>query len=180
MNTISNADSSSRPGAINAWPFDSSATFDIPGSDVRATIKPIKHSSIMAPDRIRAFISSGLIALYDSQTDAGGPSRPLTLSPVTWTDFSLTISVEDLTVRAPDGGGGRFRWEELRAVYQGVGANIKRIEYMECKIDIWRMETSGFPRREKRIKHLGTGTFQYAPDVPAGSGSARKNGTRMD
>lgn len=63
-----------------------------------------------------------------------------------------------------------MKWGELRAIYQGVGAHMKDIGNEECSIEAWRMETSGFPRRGRRIKHLASGTLKAAnPAVEVGS-----------
>ncbi|KAL8726300.1 MAG: hypothetical protein Q9166_006802 [cf. Caloplaca sp. 2 TL-2023] len=134
----------------------------------------------MHPSRIASLIVSGLAALDTSAAEAGGPFSPLNLSPIKWTYSLLAITVEDLTWRAPDpeSAGGRFRYDELRAVYQGVGANIHSISNEECKIEIWRMATGGFPRRQRKVKKLGTGVINVAPtDANVGLEAGNKTNT---
>ncbi|KAL8765531.1 MAG: hypothetical protein Q9209_007439 [Squamulea sp. 1 TL-2023] len=121
----------------------------------------------MHPTRIDAMMASALAAVANSAADAGGPTKPLNYSALHFSHVGLTIQVENLTVRDsdPESAGGQFRFEELRAVFQGVRANLRRLDNEESKIDIWRVGTGGFPRRERRVKHLGFGTVGVTPDA---------------
>ncbi|KAL8786283.1 MAG: hypothetical protein Q9213_002878 [Squamulea squamosa] len=119
----------------------------------------------MHPTRIDYLMAAGLAAIANSAADAGGPTKPLNYSAIHYTDAGLTIEVENLTIHdsAPESAGGPFRFEELRAVFQGVKAHLRKVDNEESKIDIWRVATSGFPKRERRVKHLGFGTVGYTP-----------------
>ncbi|KAL8757378.1 MAG: hypothetical protein Q9199_002255 [Rusavskia elegans] len=167
-------------GVPNPWPFTKSVTYNIPGSDVRLTLKS-SNGLVINPERIAWLISSGLHALGNSEDDAGGPFKDVNQSETRWTEVGIRITVDDKTLDLPnpEANGGRMKWGELRAIYQGVGAHMKDIGNEECSIEAWRMETSGFPRRGRRIKHLASGSLKAAhPAVEVGSSLG--NGTQTE
>lgn len=72
---------------------------------------------------------------------------------------------------------------ELKAVYQGIGAFMKELGYDELKIDFWRVAIGGFPKRLRRIKHLGVGSLRVTPGLPDSTTPAPRpmveNATKM-
>lgn len=125
-------------------------------------------SSIIHPRRIEELISYGLVALDNSAVAAGGYFKDVGHPFIKWTLHQITINITDLTLRdpQPESAGGRLKWAELKGVYQGMGGLMGKLEYDECNIDIWRTATAGFPRRLKKVKHLGVGTLRITPHEP--------------
>ncbi|CAO1604291.1 MAG: hypothetical protein LQ349_001069 [Xanthoria aureola] len=166
-------------GVPNPWPFTRRVTYDVPGSDVRLTLTTNTGSLVINPERISILISTGLHALGNSEDDAGGPFKDVNQPQTRWTEVGIRITVDDKTLDLPnpEADGGRMKWGELRAIYQGTGAHMKNIGNEECKIEAWRMATSGYPRRERRIKFLASGTLKAAPTA-ARIGSPPNNGTQ--
>lgn len=113
-------------------------------------------------------ISYGLVALDNSAVAAGGYFKDVGLPYIKWTLHQLTLNITDLTLRdpQPERAGGRLKFGELKSVFQGVGALMKKLEYDELNIDIWRTATRGFPRRLMKVKHLGVGTLRVTPNEP--------------
>ncbi|KAL8709867.1 MAG: hypothetical protein Q9220_005483 [cf. Caloplaca sp. 1 TL-2023] len=168
--------SSSDP--TGAWPFDRSFTFDVPGAQVRVKITAILGLAI-EQERLSHFIISGLAALDNTARDAGGFSHPLTYSPITWTDVGLVLAITDLTVSDASGTDGRFRFDELAAVYQGVRANLKKIDMEACKILVWRTENTRVRRRV--VKQLGKGDLRYVGrTIELGSDQGADNSTASE
>ncbi|KAI4223162.1 MAG: hypothetical protein L6R36_005633 [Xanthoria steineri] len=166
-------------GFPNPWPFTRRVTYDVPGSDVRLTLTSNTGSRVINPERISILISTGLHALGNSEDDAGGPFKDVNQPQTRWTEVGIRITVDDKTLDLPnpEADGGRMKWGELRAIYQGTGAHMKDIGNEECKIEAWRVATSGYPRRERRIKLLASGTLKAAPTA-ARIGSPPNNGTQ--
>ncbi|CAO1598842.1 MAG: hypothetical protein LQ349_000562 [Xanthoria aureola] len=156
------------PGGVpNPWPFHRSITRDIFGSNVRLTLT-VSGGPIIHPTRMEELISYGLVALDNSAVAAGGYFKDVGLPYIKWTLHQLTLNITDLTLRdpQPERAGGRLKFGELKSVFQGVGALMKKLEYDELNIDIWRTATRGFPRRLMKVKHLGVGTLRVTPNEP--------------
>ncbi|KAL8880312.1 MAG: hypothetical protein Q9198_002255 [Flavoplaca austrocitrina] len=104
----------------------------------------------------------------NSADGAGGYLKDVGYPSTQWTMHEITINITDLTMqdRQPESAGGRMKWGELKAVYQGIGAYIKELEYDELKIDFWRVAIGGFPKRLRRVKHLGYGSLRVTPGMP--------------
>lgn len=85
------------------------------------------------------------------------------------------MSFNDVTVHNPEVGGGRLRFDEVRAVYQGIGAVIQRLGYEECQIDAWRM-VNGRSQRF-RVKLLMSGYLTNAHSIAGIVASFRHNVT---
>ncbi|KAL8778620.1 MAG: hypothetical protein Q9213_007339 [Squamulea squamosa] len=75
-------------------------------------------------------------------SQAGGPNAPLEPDrrDIGYTDYGLAMNFNDITVHNPEVAGGRLRFDEVKAVYEGVAAVINQIGYEECAIQAWRMQ----------------------------------------
>ncbi|KAL8913028.1 MAG: hypothetical protein Q9171_002096 [Xanthocarpia ochracea] len=168
-------------GVPNPFPFSLSVTFDVPGSDVRVTLTSKGGAKNIHPERIEYFIQTALDALERSAAEAGGLMKPLGAPLIRWEWGALLMLVDNLTWQDPnpESAGGPFLWQELRAVLAGIRVYMKRIEYEECKIAIWRTDTGGFPKRLRKIKNLGSGTL-YAADSTEDLGLPMGNRTRSE
>ncbi|KAL8861814.1 MAG: hypothetical protein Q9178_001683 [Gyalolechia marmorata] len=166
-------------GVPNPFPFSLSVTFDVPGSNVRVTLTSKRGALNIHPERFEYFIQTALDALERSAAESGGLMRPLGAPLIRWELVALLMLVDNLTWQDPNPGsaGGPFLWQELRAVLVGIRVYMKRIEYEECKIAIWRTATGGFPKRLRKVKHLGSGTL-YAADGTGDLGLPMGNQTR--
>lgn len=71
--------------------------------------------------------------------------------------------MNDATVRDPLPAGGPFRFDEMRAVYVGVGETVGDISWLECEVLAFR--TSSVMRRN--VKFLGWGFVANAGMVGA-------------
>lgn len=76
------------------------------------------------------------------------------------------MDLTDVTVRDPEAGGGRLRYDEVKAVYEGVLAVIGRIDYEECVIDVWRMVDKGKDAGGRvKAKYLISGYLVNSPEA---------------
>ncbi|KAL8666943.1 MAG: hypothetical protein Q9168_007386 [Polycauliona sp. 1 TL-2023] len=154
-------------GVPVSWPFHRSVTQVVPNSDVRITLTG-SYDSIGRTDLVKLLVDTGRQALDNSADQAGGYDKVVGQPYVRWSMYHLTINITDLTMKdpKPESGGGKLTWGELRFAWQGIGANIGKIKYDECKIDIWRMGMVGIPKRQAKIKHLGIGWLKITPNEP--------------
>ena len=168
-------------GIPNPFPFSLTVTFDVPGSNVRVTLTSKGGAKNIHPERLDYFIQTAIDALHRSAAEAGGLMKPLGAPLIRWEWGALLLLVDNLTFEDPnpESAGGPFRWQELNAVLLGIRVHMKKIEYEECKIAIWRTDTGGFPKRLRKIKHLGSGTL-YAADGTEDLGLPIRNQTRAE
>lgn len=123
----------------------------------------------------------GLYALGNSERDAGGPHKDVNVPLTHFSDYGIQITVWDKTLGPGfEADGGKMKWGELRAIYQGVLAHAKDVGDTELKIEAWRMKTSGFPRRERKIKHLASGKLSVNPSTGQAVGSPPENRPRTE
>ncbi|KAL8728706.1 MAG: hypothetical protein Q9166_005193 [cf. Caloplaca sp. 2 TL-2023] len=117
-----------------------SVTYDVPGTLVRIALKKSTGYRIPA-GMIPPFIHTSLVSLDHMASHAGGPTAPLEPDrrDIRYANYGLEIKLNDITVRYPEVGGGRLRYDEVKAVFEGVGAVISQIGDEECVIDAWRM-----------------------------------------
>ncbi|KAL8850216.1 MAG: hypothetical protein Q9221_004815 [Calogaya cf. arnoldii] len=148
-------------------PFRRSITQDVVGSDVRLTVT-VTGRPIIHPDRMEALIGYGIMAIGNSIIAAGGDFKDVGQHYLPWSFHQLTLNITDLTMQdpQPESAGGRMKWRELRAAYQGIGAVMKKLNYPECNVEFWRTTTGGFPRRLRKIKNLGIGTLRVTVNEP--------------
>lgn len=117
---------------------------------------------------IEDLIGTGLVALDLLAARAGGPFAPLNVPRIRWAISGLVIRISDNTRHSPQLEGGPFRFDELKAVYEGVRVALRRIDNLECIVAVWR--TSGFLRR--RTTFLGHGYVDIQPYLQGiGSGN---------
>ncbi|KAL9628274.1 MAG: hypothetical protein Q9204_005988 [Flavoplaca sp. TL-2023a] len=85
----------------------------------------------------------GLYALTNSERDAGGPHKDVNLPVTHFSDYGIQINVEDKTLGpGSEADGGKMKWGELRAIYQGVWSHAKEVGNTEFKIEAWRLKTN--------------------------------------
>ncbi|KAL8879819.1 MAG: hypothetical protein Q9192_008153 [Flavoplaca navasiana] len=165
----------------NPWPFTKTSTHNIPGSDVRLTLTSNLNSRTIHPERIDYLMQYGLYALGNSERDAGGPHMDVNLPVTHFSDYGIQINVEDKTLGpGSEADGGKMKWGELRAIYQGVWSHAKDVGNTELKIEAWRMKTRGFPRIERKIKHLASGKLSVNPSTGQVVASPPENRPRSE
>ncbi len=157
---------SSASGTPIPWPWNKRSTFNIPGSDVRVTLVA-KTGFVLHPQRIVNMMAQALHALGNSEAAAGGSLVAVDKPETHFVQYGLRLSVTDLTygIPNPEANGEMMKWGELRAIYQGFRAHMVDLDNLECRIYAKRMETSGFPRRERSIKTLAEGALEAADRV---------------
>ncbi len=96
---------------------------------------------VIPPGSIPAFISTALSSLDRTAAQEGGPTAPLgpDRKTIGFSNYGITMSFNDITIHNPQVGGGRLRFDEVRAVYQGIGDVIQQLGYEECHVEAWRM-----------------------------------------
>lgn len=144
-------------------------TYNVPNTNIRITLRAQDGDSRTMHRRdIENLIGTGLVALDLLAARAGGPYANLDVPRIRWAISGLVIRVSDDTRQHPELAGGPFRFDELKAVYEGARVALRRIDNLECIMAIWRV--SGFLRR--RAKLLGHGYVDIQPFLQGvGSGN---------
>ncbi|KAI4088139.1 MAG: hypothetical protein LQ339_008774 [Xanthoria mediterranea] len=96
---------------------------------------------LIPPGAIPAFISTAISSLDRTAAQECGPTAPLgpDRKTIGFSNYGVTMSFNDITIHNPEVGGGRLRFGEVRAVYQGIGDVIQQLGYEECHTEAWRM-----------------------------------------
>ncbi|KAI4118637.1 MAG: hypothetical protein LQ338_007368 [Usnochroma carphineum] len=138
-------------------PFPTTATYVVPHTNVM--VKVIKAPGAHQPIDPMAFlnlIETGKVAVDLLAARAGGATADLDVPRIRWAISGLAIQTTDAT--RISAGGGRFRFDELKAVYTGLLVAVGRIGDLECVFYVWRVS----PIISRRVKFLGYGTLQHA------------------
>ncbi|KAL8918466.1 MAG: hypothetical protein Q9172_005425 [Xanthocarpia lactea] len=151
-----------------------STSYDIPNTLVRIAIQKFTGNEL-PPANIPTFIHTAILALDRTAAHAGGPTAHLEPDRklIGYTNYGLAMNFYDVTVSNPEVAGGRLRFDEVKAVYQGIGEIIHRIGYEECTVDAWRL-VKGRDGRNVRVKVLMSGYFinlHNAAEVAVGLGN---------
>ena len=114
----------------------------------------------LPPADIPPFIRTAVIDLDRTAAHAGGPTAHLEPDRklIGYVNYGLAMNFFDVTVSNPEVAGGRLRFDEVKAVYEGIGAIIYRIGYEECTVEAWRL-VKGRDGRNVRVKVLMSGYF---------------------
>ncbi|KAI4257331.1 MAG: hypothetical protein LQ352_001681 [Teloschistes flavicans] len=144
-------------------------TYNVPNTNIRITLRAQDlDSRTMHRADIENLIGTGLVALDLLAARAGGPEANLNVPRIRWAISGLVIRVSDDTRQSPEIAGGPFRFDELKAVYEGMRVALRRINDLECILAIWRV--SGIFRRQ--VKFLGHGYVDIQPFLQGiGSGN---------
>ncbi|KAI4275647.1 MAG: hypothetical protein LQ337_003078 [Flavoplaca oasis] len=151
-------------------------SYDIPDTMLRITLTRLTGYKIP-----RAFVSpfmrNALLSIDRIAAQEGGPTAPLgpDRKSIGEPHDGLYLHFNDVTFHHAQAGGGRTRWDEVRAVYQGVYDVIYAFGYEECQIDAWRM-VDGRSQRFK-VKLLLSGVFVNAHSVEGMVSSLKPNVT---
>ncbi|KAL8717180.1 MAG: hypothetical protein Q9225_005556 [Loekoesia sp. 1 TL-2023] len=147
-----------------------STTYFVPNTHIKLklTAYPDRPPS-MSRAAIINLIETGKAALDILAARAGGDTADLDVPAIRWAMSGLAIHVSDATRRRPETGGGPFRFDELKAAYDGVREAVDMIGNVECWFEIWRVYSSTI---RWRVKRLGGGTLTV--DLGDGRGG---NGT---
>ncbi|KAL8857598.1 MAG: hypothetical protein Q9178_005926 [Gyalolechia marmorata] len=131
-----------------------STTYTVPHTNVRVTLNVRYYGArSIPPASLQTLITTGLAALGFLAARAGGWDADLDVPRLRWDNAGLTIFMNDGTLRNPQAAGGPFRFDEMRAVYEAVGAATGRIGYRECSIVVWRISNV----LSRKVKFLGWG-----------------------
>ncbi|KAL8856850.1 MAG: hypothetical protein Q9178_006567 [Gyalolechia marmorata] len=136
-----------------------STSYDVPNTLVRISLQKFTGYEL-PPANIPAFIHTAVIALDRTAAHAGGPTAHLEPDRklIGYANYGLAMNFFDVTVSNPEVAGGRLRFDEVKAVYQGIGAVIHQIGYEECTVEAWRL-VSGRDGKKVRVKVLMSGYF---------------------
>ncbi|KAL8845782.1 MAG: hypothetical protein Q9221_009080 [Calogaya cf. arnoldii] len=136
-------------------------TYDIPNTLVQITLRRFT-GYVIPPAFIRPFIASALDYLDTTASQEGGPTAPFgpDRQTIGHSSDGIVMNFNDITIHNPEVAGGRTRFDEVRAVYQGIAAVIQKLGYEECHIDAFRMVNG---RTGKiRVKELLSGYLTNA------------------
>lgn len=153
---LSNVNPRHSPQALHGNARGASATYNVPDSNVRVTLKAFTPR-IMDPSDLAELLVSATAHLDALATQAGGPKAWLRSPHYQWISEGLIINNYDMTVHNPQPSGGPYRFDELKAVYTGVGAVAHKIGFRECTISVDRV--SGILKR--KVKYLGNGYVMF-------------------
>ncbi|KAL8910050.1 MAG: hypothetical protein Q9171_004645 [Xanthocarpia ochracea] len=159
-----------------------STSYDVPDTLVRIALQKFTGNELPSA-KIPAFIHTAVIDLDRTAAQAGGPTAHLEPDRklIGYANYGLAMNFYDVTVSNPEVAGGRLRFDEVKAVYQGIEAVIWRIGYEECTVEAWRL-VRGRDGRKVKVKVLMSGYFinsHNAAKVAVGleSGTIAGNGT---
>ncbi|KAL8807351.1 MAG: hypothetical protein Q9223_004780 [Gallowayella weberi] len=115
-------------------------TYDVPGTLVRITLSKLTGHRIPSAS-VPAFFHLALISLAREAAQAGGPTAPMESDrrKIGYKNYGLDMELNDVTYDHPEAGGGRLRYDEVKAVYEGVDSAISLIGYEDCVIEGFRM-----------------------------------------
>ncbi|KAL8941795.1 MAG: hypothetical protein Q9216_002033 [Gyalolechia sp. 2 TL-2023] len=92
----------------------------------------------MPPDAIVDLIQTGKVALDLLAQRAGGDTANLNVPRIRWERSGLVIEISDATAYGPQPARPRPRFDEIRAVYEGVEAAIGDIGNVAAGIRVFR------------------------------------------
>ena len=129
-------------------------TYRVPGTRVILELTVTgPDARTMAWNNIKTLLDSGNIALDIAAHMAGGPRFPMLRPAFGWANAGLSIIVRRSTDEYTP--GGRFRWDEAKAVYMGVEFVIQQMGYRETKFKIIRY------RRFETNPQIGSGNITF-------------------
>ncbi|KAL9039823.1 MAG: hypothetical protein Q9180_002302 [Flavoplaca navasiana] len=155
---------------------ENSLSYDIPNTMLRITLTKFTGYKI-PPAFVSPFMRNALLSIDRIAAQGGGPTAPLgpDTKSIGEPHDGLNLHFNDVTFHHAQAGGGRTRWNEVRAVYQGVYDVIYAFGYEECHINSWRM-VDGRSQRFK-VKLLLSGVFVNAHGVAGMVTSLKPNVT---
>ena len=140
----------------------------VPDSNIQVTVRA---ANPIAPRMNRLAIDNlmltGRVAIDLLAARAGGFDADLNAPRFGWAISGLAIQTSDATQRHPRDrltAGGPFRFDELKAAYQGIQLALFEIGDVECNFHVWRV--SNIIRR--RVKFLGYGYVKHAAMLGTG------------